>query len=251
MSIEKLFTKYSLKPGNTKNIQLGKLCIQIKREEQGWYIHSYDIDDENGNSVKGEFYQTGTSNTLILAPALQAKPIVIKGSGLIVSPAQKLNFFIKVPLVIQVYYASKKNENLLKEIPSTRLSDTWFGEPDNGEPAYAVSSEYSLTIEDLKTEDFDVICPINVVNNSDKPLELQRLIIRVENLSLFLINKKIISSLVKIEYKGKDTISLATYGSSKLLHGEKQQILAKPRTDGQNGSLKINFHFIRNIYKNM
>jgi hypothetical protein len=251
MSVETLFTKYRLKPGNSQEIQLGKLSIQIEREEQGWYVHSYVKEDSDGSLEKGEFYQTGPSDTILLAPALQAKPVVIKGNKLIVSPAQKLNFFIKVPLVVQVYHTSKKAENLLKEISYARLSDTWFGEPDNGEPAYAVNSEYSLSIENLDPEGFEVICPINVVNNSDKPLELQRLIIRVENLSLFFNNEKIISSLVKIEYKGKDSVSVATYGSSKLLHGEKPQILAKPRTGGQNGSLKINFHFIRNIYKNM
>jgi len=251
MSIEKIFTKYSLEPGKTREIQLGNLLLNLKRVDQGWFIQQVWPEESGRNSGKEEFYQTGPSNTLIIAPALQTKPLVFKGNGLYVSSMQKLQFFIKIPLVIQIYYASKKNENLLTEIFYERLSDTWFGEPDKGEAAYAIGSGYSLNMNDLETGKFDVVCPINVFNNSDKPLELQRLIIRVENLSLFLFNNKIISSLVKIEYKGKDSISEASYSTSKLLHGEKPHILAKPGTDGTNSSLKINFHFIKNIYKNI
>jgi hypothetical protein len=154
-------------------------------------------------------------------------------------------------LVIQIYHSSKKSENLIKEIAHTRLSDTWFGEPDNGEPAFSIGTDFYIESKDTNPEIYEAICPISVFNNSDKLLEIQNLIIRVEHLNLYLYHEKVISSIVKIEYKGKDAISSADYGYSKTWHGEKQQIIAKPRSESNSSSLKINFHFIRTIYKNM
>lgn len=253
MNIETILKKYNLLPGNTQTIEFGDLLILLKRKEQGWFIYSGLKNDEEKNPEpeEGDYFQSGASNALYLAPALPNKPLVFKGNKLSVTPGEKLTFFIKIPLIVQIYHSSKKSENLIKEIAHTRLSDTWFGEPVNGEPAFSIGTDFYLDVKDTNLEIFEAICPISVFNNSDKLLEIQNLIIRVEHLNLYLYHEKVISSIVKIEYKGKDAISSADYGYPKTWHGEKQQIIAKPRSDSNSNSLKINFHFIRNIYKNM
>ena len=255
MNIESVLKKYNIPPENTQIIEFGDLRILIKRKEHGWFIFSDSTkeDDEETKPApeEGDYFQTGASNILYLVPALPNKPLVFKGNKLSVSPDEKLTFFIKIPLVVQLYHSSKKDENLMKEISHTRLSDTWFGEPDNGEPAFSIGTDFYLDLKNTNVEIFEAICPISVFNNSDKLLDIQNLIIRTEHLHLYLNNDKVISSVVKIEYKGKDAISSADYSYSKTWHGEKQQVIAKPRSDSNSNSLKINFHFIRNIYKNI
>jgi hypothetical protein len=141
-------------------------------------------------------------------------------------------------------------ENLLKEIPFKRLSDTWFGEPDSGEAAFALGNEYYLDFESIETSPFEAICPVSIFNNSPGTLEIQRQIIRVENLALYKNNNKIVTSMVQVEYKGQQILSSADYHYSKIYDGEKQDILTKPRNASGKNLLKMNFHFIKNIYKN-
>jgi hypothetical protein len=80
-------------------------------------------------------------------------------------------------------------------------------------------------------------------------LEVERLIIRVENLALYLNENKLITSQVAIEYKGKDIISSASFHFSKYIHGEKAETVLQPRSSVSKNLLKINFHFIKNLYK--
>jgi hypothetical protein len=248
MDKESIFRKYTLKNGESQLLSFGELNIRMKRQGQGWIIHSFKKDEKEPEG--GDFYQTGISDSIILAPALQTKPLVFKGSELSVLAKQKIIFFLKIPLILQVYHTKKQAENLIKEITLTRLSDTWFGEPDNGEAAFALGADFKLSMNEVEVQAYEAICPVQVYNNWNNILELDRLILRVENMTIYSFAGNLVTSLVKVEYRGKDNISQAEYSTSKIYHSEKPQIVAKPRKD-DTSSLKINFHFIRNIYKSM
>ena len=252
MNTNEIFGKHQIPPGDTKSFPLGDTTLYVKREKEGWYFLRNENEQESLNNVdfsKAEFYQTGKSNSLVITPALPAKPLVFKGSALRVAPKQKFTFFLKIPITIQIYYSKSAPENLIKEIPSKRLSDTWFGEPDSGEAAFALGNEYFLNFETLETLPLEAICPVSVYNNSTNTLEIQRQIIRVEFLSLYKNAEKFVTGLVQVEYKGQQVLSSADYHYSKNYDGEKQEILAKPRNSIEKNLLKINFHSIKNIYK--
>ncbi len=253
MEKNSLYKKRQFKPGDSELIPCGSFVLGVKREKEGWFIKVFDnvsdaetVDKEEIS--EGEYYHSGKSNSLIIAPALQYKPLVFKGNKMVIAPHQRMTFFVRIPLILQLYFSKVQEENLLKEIPSERLSDTWFGEPDNGVAAFSLGNEYQLNFDDVKTTEIDAICPVNIFNNWEQQLEIQRLIIKADNMSLFSNMHKTITSVVKLEYKGQDTISSVSYGTSKLYHGENPVILAKARNDDTKSLLKANFHFIRNIY---
>jgi hypothetical protein len=248
-----LFGKLQIEPNNHRLIELGKFRLGIKREKEGWKLVQFDDElkeiDETPDFTTGEYYHTGKSNSLILAPSLPLKPLVFKGSRLFVSPGQKLLFFLKIPLTVQIYFSKNQPDKLLKELLVSPLSNSWFGDPDSGEPAFSIGNEYFLNPDEAHPGSFNALCPISVFNNSQGVLELERLIVRVENLSLYKKNDSLLTSLVSLEYKGKDVISSVNYQYSKNIHGEKAELIAKPQTDSSKNLLKINFHFIKNIYK--
>lgn len=249
-----IYGKKQLEPGNSELIDFANFTLGIKRHTEGWFIKAFEKDDNNlevniDEITSGTYFHTGKSNTIILAPALPAKPMVLKGSRLVISPHQRLTFYVKVPLMLQLYSAKKLDENLLTEIPFQRISDTWFGEPVNGEAAYALDSEQYLDLKEIGLDENFAVCPINIHNNNDSPLEIERLILRVDQMNLLRFNGYIITSLVKLEYKGTNLLSSVNYGFSKTLHGENHEIIAKPRNPEGKSLLKINFHFIKNIYR--
>lgn len=252
MNPDTLFGKHQFSRGTEKFFPLGKIHLGIRREKEGWYIlqmeDNKDKKPDEANITEGEYYHSGKSNSLVIVPALPLKPLVFKGNKMFVAPRQKLMFFIKIPLTIHIYFSKNQPENLLKEINCERLSDTWFGEPDLGEPAFSLGSSFYLNQEEADTTPFEAVCPVSLFNNSPQILEVERLIIRVENLALYKNSDKAITSLVQIEYKGKDIISSASFHYSKNIHGEKQEIISKPRNTSGLGLLR-NFHFIKQIYK--
>ncbi len=254
MNLESILKKHKLAVGETRLIDIGCVQLSATRKNEGWHLITtdncpHDDIDLDTESTLHDYFQTGKSDSLVIAPALPVKPLVFKGSGLNVLPSQKLTFFLKIPLSFQIYFAKIQPENLLKEITYKRLSDTWFGEPDSGEPAFSLGNEYFLDMNEIEITDFEAICPVTVHNVSHEILNVQRLIIRDENVTLYKNENKIVTSVVRVEFKGNDVASEVDYQYSKLYNGEKQEILAKPRNTSGKNLLKINFHFIKNIYR--
>src|SRR5680860_1349986 len=182
MDLNSILQKHQILPGNTKIINIGCVQLSATRKNEGWFLITTDNcpnDDIllSEDATLADYFQTGKSNSLIISPSLPAKPLVFKGSGLNVLPGQKITFFLKIPLSFQIYFSKIQPENLLKEISYKRLSDTWFGEPDNGEPAFSLGSEYYLDMNEIEITDFEAICPVTVQNNSNTILNAQRLII--------------------------------------------------------------------------
>ncbi len=255
MDIDSILKKHKILPGDSKIINIGCVQLQANRKNEGWFLTTTDNcpDDDillSTESTLSDYFQTGKSNSLIIAPALPAKPMVFKGSGLNVLPGQKITFFLKIPLAFQIYFSKVQPENLLREITYKRLSDTWFGEPDSGEPAFALGSEYYLSMDEIRITDFEAVCPVIVHNTSTTNLNVQRLIIRDEFVTLYKNEDKIITSVVNIEFKGDDIAGEVDYNYSKQFHGEKEEILAKPRNTTGKKLLNLSFHFIKNIYRN-
>jgi hypothetical protein len=255
MNIASILKKHQILTGKTEHFDIGCIRLSATRKIEGWHLLTSDNcpDDDvflTSESSVDDYFQTGKSNSLIIVPAMPAKPLVFKGSGLYVLPKQKMTIFLKIPLAFQIYFSKVQPENLLKEITYKRLSDTWFGEPDSGEPAFALGSEFYLTMDEIQITDLEAICPVIIENNSATILNLQRLLIRDENVTLYKNDEKIVTSVVHVEFKGNDVASSVDYRYSKELNGEKQEILAKPRNSSGKNLLNMNFHFIRNIYKN-
>ena len=254
MDLESILKKHKILPGETKLIDIGCVQLSASRKNEGWHLVTtdncpHDDIDLTKESTLSDYFQTGSSNTLIIAPALPAKPLVFKGTGLNVLPNQNLTFFLRIPLAFQIYFSKIQAENLLKEITYKRLSDTWFGEPDMGEPAFALGSEYFLEMDEIEITDLEAICPVVVHNVSTEILNVQRLIIRDEYIALYKNGDKIVTSVVNVEFKGNDVASEVNYNYSKHYNGEKQEIIAKPRNTSGKSLLKLNFHFIKNIYR--
>lgn len=254
MDLKSILQKHQILPGTTKIIDIGCVQLSATRFKEGWHLVTTDnCPDDNisltDESAIADYFQTGKSNSLIIAPALPPKPMVFKGTGLNVLPGQKITLFIRIPLTFQIYYSKVHPENLLKEITYKKLSNTWFGETDAGEPAFTLGSEYSLDFDKTEIEGFEAICPVSVKNTANENLNVQRLIIRDEFLTLYKNEDKIVTSQLLIEFRGKDVIGSVDYQYSKDYNGEKQEILAKPRSGSAKNLLKLNFHFMKTIYK--
>ena len=246
-----IYGKYVIPSEEQRIFSGGKFSLAVKREDEGWLVlHKSNQKNEKKfipDFSDADYFKTGKSDTLRLLPALPEKPLIFKGDKLHISPRQKLTFFVKIPLNVQVYFSKVQVENLLTEISPVRLNHSWFGEPHNGEPAFAMNSATWKFLNEMELSPFEAICPISIFNNFPGVLEVERLIIRVENMAIYKSGDKLFTSVLSIEYKGKNIISSAKYSFSKAFHGEKPEMVVKPQAVTENNLKKINFHFIKNL----
>ncbi|WP_423126596.1 DUF432 domain-containing protein [Gaoshiqia sp. Z1-71] len=254
-----IWGKYEGKPGRFFKFKGGFTEIQVKRFAGGWMFKenrtetahdtfSADISEEGEALLEAQIYQTGRSEILFAQPALPKKPVVFRNNKpMIVSPMQSIRLFLSVPVNIQFYFSQPKNENLMCEFSTFRLSDTWFGEPDGGEPAFSIGSRFALQGDQLQKEYYDAVCPVHIQNNSNQALDLQRLIIHVENLNTYQKSNQLVTDLVTIEFKGQDMISSLQFSTEKGLHGESPLLISKARMATSKNILGQSFHFIKNF----
>ena len=92
--------------------------------------------------------------------------------------------FVRVPLWLQIEIAKKKSEPLL-EIPTTVMSNTWFGSFTGGELCYWLSTKARREIAADTENPHLVICPVQITNSSEDELLVDKLRLQVKGLSIF------------------------------------------------------------------
>lgn len=236
----------------------GGFCqLELKHFPGGWAVSSSkasEPQDEMQLSIgTGEglpdnphIFQTGRSSILYIQPALPPKPIVFKNNKTVsIRPHQTIRIYLVVPLYIQLYYKTIDAEHLLAEYETERLTDTWFGEPDAGTPAFSVGSRFGLQPEELDINQHEVLIPVNIQNNSTQLLDLQRLLIRVDMMNLYQVGRQYIADLETIEFKGADQSGHLSFSTDKALHGNSPVLLGKARQSSSRNLLGHSFHFIK------
>jgi len=230
-----------------KYLSGGWIIKQEKRTELAAELSFYQ-DTEDKRLSDAQIYQTGRSSGLYILPAMPPKPVVFRSNKKIsIRQHQTLRIYLAVPLYIQLYYQQIENDNLLCEFETERLSDTWFGEPDSGTPAFTVGSRFALQSNDLEVNHHEVIVPVNIHNNSPQLLDLQRLLVRVDLMNLYLVNNSLTSDLGTIEFKGQGQTGQLTFTTDKAIHGATPRQIAKARVASNRNILGHSFHFIKQI----
>ncbi|MDO9040062.1 MAG: hypothetical protein Q7U65_01665, partial [Bacteroidota bacterium] len=261
MNPQNFWKKYEFALNQTLLFKAGFVEVFVKHISNGWLIKSRVPDQPNeglqveevaGFDDESEVFhfQTGKSHDLMVVPALPNKAVVFRNNKVIkISAGELANLYFRIPLDIQFYFQEVKEENLLIELPLQRLSDTWFGEADNGEPAFSIGSNYDKEFSEIKAMPWEAVAPVEINNNTAGVFDLQRLILRVEDFSLFLKNKQLLTNHVAIEFRGPEHAGSVNLSVKKEIHAQKPLQLAKPRNEVGRNLLRKSFFFIKNIYQ--
>ena len=262
MNTQNFWNKYEFSEGQILLFKAGYAELFVKHISNGWLIKSRVTDEpcaelnvEEVDSIEEDsdvfHFQTGKSHLLHVVPALPNKAVVFRNNKNIkVSAGQLASMFFRIPLTIQFYVQEVKEENRMLEIPVQRLSDTWFGEADNGEPAFSIGSNYDKTFSEVQPSSWEAVAPVEIVNNTASLLDLQRLILRVEDFSLFLKNGQLLTNHISIDFKGQEHAGSVNLTTRREIHGQKPVQLSKPRSNESKNLLRKSFYFIKNIYQN-
>ncbi|MDP2335438.1 MAG: hypothetical protein Q8N05_03100 [Bacteroidota bacterium] len=262
MNPQSFWKKYQFTANQALHYKAGYAEVFIKHIQNGWLVKSQLNDQASDELIVEEVadladdsdvlhFHTGKSHELIVVPALPNKAVVFRNNRNIkISAGESANLFFRIPLTMQFYFQEVKDENRLMEMPLQRLSDTWFGEIDSGEPAYSIGSNYEKSFSEIRATAWEAVSSVGIINNTAGVLELQRLILRVEDFNIYLKNNQLLTSHATIEFKGQEQAGSVNLGFRKDIHGEKPVLAAKPRSSDTKNLLRRSFFFIKNMYQN-
>lgn len=110
------------------------------------------------------------------------RPYLIKfKDALQLSPKSQLKFFLKLPLVTKLILKSgEKSLEIYRHIEYNRKA--WHGEVHRGALCTYIEAEFAFD-NPFKTQ--DALVPLRIVNRSDFPREISKIVVEPENLFLF------------------------------------------------------------------
>lgn len=184
-----------------------------------------------------ERWVTGNgATTLILRPVTPDRAVVVRPEMPVrLRPGQSTDFFVGVPLWIEVSIGAGKASEPLREFPSMRLSSTWFGTPVEGELCYSLRTHAHRSPEDLAMRQHRCICPLQVKNSSDEVLSFERICLRCQYLSVYRGATRFWSNAVRLSYRGKQEWSRVVYGRNPPEESGAGELVSPPRRQGSKG----------------
>jgi hypothetical protein len=126
-----------------------------------------------------------TNESVALRPALADRPVVARPEhALSVLPDEKVTLYLSTPLWVRVELVESGRR--LVEVPSHRMSDTWFGPSTReGTLCYATRTAGRLHRDRLPRRLHRALTPLTVRNQTAEPLALERVQLPAPHLSLY------------------------------------------------------------------
>lgn len=250
-----------LDAGGCYEAKLGLLRIWLKHTLQDWYVASElggfrsrkELLGTHFRSVKGDpaswrrwVFEAGT-DTAVLSPRTPDRGVVVQPDvPLVIPPAQRALFFVTIPMWIAVTVGDEVKFPLC-EIPTTRLSNTWFGDFASGELCYSLRSRAKRKVEHSEHAVHSAVCPVQVTNASAAPLEFQHLCIHTEFLGVYQVPGRLWTNRVGVLYQGTDQESQVTISEGAPdIEGE-ATLLSPPRKTAQRSLMRRSFHLLRSL----
>lgn len=239
---------------DVKYVRIGDLNCWIQRKDEEIWIGSeytstgYSIADEGERPVPDDITWSrwaprNTPESISILPVFPDLPLVIRSDyPLRVVPGASIDIFTRIPIWIQIKLDA--TQRILTELPTIKLSRTWFGGPMDGELCYWSTTKARRSLQNVEAKPYLVNCPIQVTNNTRDDLNFEKFCFRVERLKIFRYEDDLWADKSNISYEGEEQYSDITM-SGKLPKGmEEGELLSAPRKPIHTSLATRTFHKI-------
>lgn len=144
------------------------------------------LDTGDDDTLQTSRYSFGeTESRISLQPALADRPVVSRPEHpLFVPPDESVTLYLSTALWIRITLPA--SDRKLQEVPSFRMSDTWFGASTvDGEFCYATRTAGRLRLDRLPRRLHRAVTPLRIRNTASEPLNLERVQLPVQHLALY------------------------------------------------------------------
>ena len=227
----------SLTEGRLQHVTVGELHVWLKyQNEEVWITHAYNdeirrkgnLDKPPKDTEWSRWAHKNSSAEVSILPAFPDKPLVVHSEySLKISPETEVQIYTRIPIWIRISFNHNKYQ--LIELPTVKLSRTWFGTPIEGELCYHAKTKARRDLSHVDKKPYLVSCPIKIINKSSEELTFSNFCFRVERLSMFYHEDELWSDETQIIYQGEDLHSEVIMTGKLHKNITKKQLLTKPR----------------------
>jgi hypothetical protein len=162
-------------------------------------------------------------------------------------PKAEAEFFVRVPLWLRIQVLRGAEEITICDEPAVVLSNTWFGDPMQGELCYSMRTTARRHVEPDSVAQHRVICPVTVRNDSSEQLPIERICVRVAHLRIFESDGNLWTGRVNAAFRGTDQASRLSYDHKAPSHAPGARLLMAERKPVQEGVLRRTFVNLRSV----
>lgn len=236
---------------------VGPLQIWCKRTEKEMQLAYKHYEEDEGQERMPEnpeelvwirWASEKKQDKIEFVPVLPDRPLVVKPeSPFWLTRSIKANIYVRIPVWVQINLAGRKKAKPMMEIPSIILSNTWFGTFFEGELSYWISTGARRKIDPDPQRPFLAICPIQLTNSSDEDLLVEKICLRVENHSLFILESQLWTDLNKIVYKGESEVSQVQVSGTPPGEAKGADLISYPRSPQKKNLVAKTFASIKDL----
>lgn len=197
---ESWWTPESLPSGEGWHWRIGPLELWTFHLDGEWQLAHHRLDEEleevswsrrairemSEDLASVERFAAGVdADQLRLQPCVADRSVVARPRvPFHILPRQTAKLYVSTPLWIQVQVG--RSGRTLIDIPTRRLSDTWFGSSTReGEVAYALKTHARVRLTEMPARTYRAITPVVFENDGTDVLEVDRMNLPVPYLALY------------------------------------------------------------------
>lgn len=250
----KWWGSHALPEGQEGRWRIGTLTLVVQHRPLEWRIASKVAKDwedvvfeqvvpkpvedlEEGLSVT-RFGLKQRHEEVWLQPAMPDRSVVVRPeTRLSVPPGEEVTVHVGVPVWVRVEVGQPPRT--LQELPTYRLSDTWFG-PSTviGEFCYALRTSGRLEASAVPFRPHRAVSAVHIENRSQETLDLQRINLPVAGLRIYRRpDGHLCTDDLEMELQNKDTVSVKIQTRSEAEVG-RLEVVAHERSAGKKSFLR-------------
>jgi hypothetical protein len=167
---------------------------------------------------------------LEIKPVFPDQPVLVKPENpFIIAEDASVRIYVRIPIWVQLNLLGEIQTELIS-LPVITLSKTWFGDFQDGDLCYWISSGARLSTESDPSRPYMAICPLQILDQSTEDLDVQKICLRVEHLALYIDNGQLWSGETILTYKGKTEISEVDYNNRAPIEAPDSSLITEPKT---------------------
>jgi hypothetical protein len=219
-----------------RRMRVGDLRIDVHTRDAG-----YTVAYERGDATYTSYIPSGDPTALSLVPRVPDRPVlVIPAIPVSVLPGESFRGAFVFPVWVQASIES----TVLFDVPSVQLKSTWIGTSDSGEPAYHLESS---CLDDTTSDESQSCVPVLIQNSSTAILSVERLLVRVIHLDLFVHEDQLSTNEVRFDFRGRDQESRISFQRSNDVLKNGASAISSARVVETNDIIRKSFYWIRDL----
>jgi hypothetical protein len=247
------WTDLPIEDGGELRYRLDEMQLIIRQNGDELTLASLENNQEEppAEEIPWSRFVTGSQDIKIrLTPRTPDKPVVVNPEHPVqILPGQSARFFILLPAWIEVS-VRKPSAVVISEIPTAKLSVTWFGGPMDGILSYSLNSPAIRRTDEASLPDpgpLKIITPLYIRNRSEELLSLQDLNIHCEHLKVYEGASRNWSNEIHISFYGGNQPSKVYYVEKKPAFEEMSKGHSDPRIKIRQDLLAKSYSFMKNF----